>query len=127
MEPQQLWLPFDEECVRRNEMTLFFDVDLLSALDYVFGAENVVVWDETRLEERMEGTVVRVMEDKGFGFIKGDVDKKDYFFHQSDLNGFFEDLVHDLQEGKVIRVTFEATIGQKGPRAAQVTRIDGGV
>jgi cold shock CspA family protein len=66
------------------------------------------------------------MSDKGFGFIKGE-DKKDYFFHRSDLNGFFEDLVQDFDGGRVIHVTFESVPSPKGPRASEVSRVDGGV
>lgn len=74
----------------------------------------------------MEGTVVRLMSDKRFGFIRGD-DDQDYFFHQQDLNGFFDDLVEDFNTKRQIKVIFDPTQGQKGLRAANVVRIDGGV
>lgn len=74
----------------------------------------------------MEGKVARVMSDKRFGFIRGE-DGKDYFFHQSDFSGFFEDLISDFESKRTILVTFEGTIAQKGPRASNVVRVDGGV
>jgi cold shock protein len=77
-------------------------------------------------ENTMNGTVIRLTADKGFGFIKGD-DNKDYFFHRSDLNGFFDDLVRDFSEGRKIHVTFDSAPSLKGPRAANVVRVDGGV
>lgn len=74
----------------------------------------------------MTGLVVRAMQDKGFGFIRGD-DKVEYFFHKTDLNGFFDDLCRDLEGGRQIQVTFESVPSNKGPRAGEVTRVDGGV
>jgi cold shock CspA family protein len=74
----------------------------------------------------MTGTVVRLMPEKRFGFLKGE-DGKDYFFHQSDFHGFFDDLVEDFNAKRTIEVTFEVTPSDKGPRAAGVTRVDGGV
>jgi len=96
------------------------DIDLLRE---IFGAENVVVIDEVI---QMEGTVVRLFSDKKFGFIQ-DANGKDYFFHASDVNGFFDDLVEDLQSGEKIRVTFDVVQSPKGTRAGNVTRVDGGV
>lgn len=74
----------------------------------------------------MNGKVMRVLADKKFGFIKGD-DGNDYFFHMSDLNGFFDDLVADNRVGHTINVTFEPSTGKKGLRANEVVRTDGGV
>lgn len=93
--------------------------DLISTLKYIFGEENVVV-----LGGRMEGVVVRIMAEKRFGFIRADEDAKEYFFHQSDLNGFFDDLVNDVENGQKVRVEFESVESQKGPRAANVKRLD---
>ena len=62
----------------------------------------------------MNGTVVRLMREKSFGFIKGD-NKVEYFFHKSALkNCRFE----ELGEGQ--EVTFEDADGEKGPRAEDV-------
>lgn len=74
----------------------------------------------------MTGYIVRVVVDKQFGFIKA-ADGNDYFFHKSDLDGFWEDLVTDFDGHRNIKVTFEPTQGPKGLRAASVVRVDGGV
>jgi cold shock protein len=74
----------------------------------------------------MNGTVIKVMGDKRFGFIKGD-DGREYFFHQSGFNGFFDDLVADVDSGRKIKVQFDVVSAPKGPRAENVTRIDDGV
>lgn len=74
----------------------------------------------------MDGTVVRLMSDKRFGFIRGE-DGKDYFFHTSDFNGFFDDLITDFEERKKIAVTFDSVPSEKGLRAGNVNRVDGGV
>lgn len=69
----------------------------------------------------MTGTIKRLVVDKGFGFILG-ADGTEYFFHQSALadprsptRGF-----DALQEGD--SVTFDPTLGPKGPRAEHVER-----
>lgn len=65
-------------------------------------------------EERVFGSVVRVMNDKGFGFIK-DAEGKEYFFHRSAVQqGYWE----SVQTG--MNVTFLARAGEKGPRAEDV-------
>jgi cold shock CspA family protein len=74
----------------------------------------------------MEGIVKRVVPAKAFGFILG-TDGKDYFFHSSGLNGFYDDLVEDLDQGKKIVVNFDPISSAKGLRAANVTRVDNGV
>lgn len=71
----------------------------------------------------MVGTIVRIFADKKFGFIKGE-NEKEYFFHMTDVNGFFDDLVEDMERRMVIKVDFEATTSPKGLRAANVTRAD---
>ncbi len=61
----------------------------------------------------MQGTIKRLKQDKGFGFILGE-DKNEYFFHQSALkNVKFEEL-----EGR--DVTFEESEGSKGLRAEDI-------
>lgn len=62
----------------------------------------------------MQGTIKKIVGDKGFGFIKHG-DNKDIFFHCSACNGQFENLL----EGQ--EVTFEEGRGDKGPRAENVT------
>jgi cold shock CspA family protein len=64
-----------------------------------------------------EGRVVRLMLDKGYGFIQG-TDHHQYFFHRSDADGF-----DDMTEG--ILVAFVTVAAAKGPRAARVVRKGG--
>jgi cold shock CspA family protein len=74
----------------------------------------------------MRGKIIRLMGDKKFGFIEGE-DQKQYFFHFSGFNGFWDDLVNDFPMKKNIPVSFTPVESPKGPRADEVTRMDGGV
>lgn len=58
------------------------------------------------------GTVKRLVSEKGFGFI-ADGAGREYFFHQSACANF-----DSLREGQ--QVTFEPGQGPKGPRAERV-------
>ena len=60
-----------------------------------------------------EGTIKKVITDKGFGFIEGD--RGDIFFHHSSLVGV---TIEQLSEGQ--RVEYEVGSGPKGPRAENV-------
>lgn len=73
----------------------------------------------------MEGTIEKILPDKGFGFIKGP-GGIEYFFHRSDFNGFWDDLKKDfiLERLIPINVTFEETYSDRGPRAKDVRRTD---
>lgn len=62
----------------------------------------------------MNGTIKRLVSEKGFGFVAAD-GGSEYFFHQSACNGTRFD---DLREGQ--SVTFEKGQGPKGPRAENV-------
>jgi len=62
----------------------------------------------------MNGTIKRLVSDKGFGFILA-VDGSEYFFHQSACSATPFD---DLREGQA--VTFERGQGPKGPRGENV-------
>ena len=62
----------------------------------------------------MTGTIKRIVNDKGFGFVT-DADGNEYFFHQSACVGIKFD---SLREGQ--SVTFETGQGPKGPRAENV-------
>ena len=64
---------------------------------------------------RLNGTIKRLMGDKGFGFVAAE-DGNEYFFHQSACNGVEFD---ELREDQA--VTFDAGEGPKGPRAENVT------
>jgi CspA family cold shock protein len=62
----------------------------------------------------MNGTVKRLIRDKGFGFVAA-ADGNEYFFHQSACApGVFD----QLREGQA--VTFDTGQGPKGPRAENV-------
>ena len=63
-----------------------------------------------------QGTIKKLILDKGFGFIGGD--KGDLFFHHSAVEGTsFE----ELSEGQLVE--FEVGQGPKGPRAEHVRLI----
>jgi CspA family cold shock protein len=62
----------------------------------------------------MNGTIKRLVSDKGFGFIRAN-DGAEYFFHQSACADARFD---DLHEGQ--SVTFDKSEGPKGPRAENV-------
>lgn len=62
---------------------------------------------------RMNGKVLRILKDKGFGFVRGD-DGVERFFHRSAVATGFD----RLNEGTV--VTFEDESSNKGPRATDV-------
>ena len=62
----------------------------------------------------MNGTIKRLVGDKGFGFILGS-DGSEYFFHQSACN---DTPFYELREGQA--VTFDKGQGPKGPRAENV-------
>jgi CspA family cold shock protein len=61
------------------------------------------------------GTILKVVSERGFGFIAG-TDGKEYFFHRGAL-------VPPMDFVRLVggeRVEFDAESGPKGPRAAQV-------
>ena len=60
-----------------------------------------------------QGTIKKLISDKGFGFIAGD--GEELFFHSSALQ---EARFDDLREGQ--KVEFEIGHGPKGPRAENV-------
>jgi len=61
----------------------------------------------------MNGTIKRLVSDKGFGFVAA-ADGNEYFFHQTACDGQFD----QLREGQA--VTFQTGQGPKGPRAENV-------
>jgi len=62
----------------------------------------------------MQGTVKRVVRDRGFGFILS-AEGREIFFHRSSLEGLNFDT---LKEGDPVE--FEIEDGPKGPRAVGV-------
>jgi CspA family cold shock protein len=62
----------------------------------------------------MQGTIKRVVRDRGFGFIKTS-EGQEVFFHRSGLRALNFDSLHEGQA-----VEFEVRQGDKGPRAENV-------
>jgi CspA family cold shock protein len=62
----------------------------------------------------MNGTIKRMVSEKGFGFVAAE-DGSEYFFHQSACTSTPFD---SMREGQA--VTFERGQGPKGPRAENV-------
>ncbi|HYW80977.1 MAG TPA: cold shock domain-containing protein [Thermoguttaceae bacterium] len=61
-----------------------------------------------------QGTIKKLISEKGFGFIEGE--RGELFFHHSSVDGVsFE----DLREGQTVE--FTEGRGPKGPRAENVT------
>ena len=60
-----------------------------------------------------QGTIKKVIADKGFGFIEGE--RGDLFFHHSEVEG---GTIEALQIGQ--QVSYEEGRGPKGPRAEKV-------
>ena len=61
------------------------------------------------------GVVVRLIRDKGFGFLRDDQTGEERFFHRSALrNADFDSLTDST------KVQFQEGTGDKGPRAEQV-------
>jgi CspA family cold shock protein len=65
----------------------------------------------------MQGTIKRVIRDRGFGFIRS-ADGQEVFFHRSSLQQMNFD---GLKEGEAVE--FEMERGEKGPRATSVRSV----
>ncbi len=65
-----------------------------------------------------EGTVKKLISDKGFGFIAGEGSKELFFHHSAVADGGFE----TLKEGD--RVEYTEGAGPKGPRAENVKLVN---
>ena len=70
----------------------------------------------------MTGTVKRVVEGRGFGFIKPDDGSPDVFFHKSELQDglFFNEQLHERY------VRFDVIDAERGPKAQTVEFADVG-
>ena len=69
---------------------------------------------DTYMATTMNGTIKRMVSDKGFGFIAAS-DGNEYFFHQSACS---QTPFDEMREGQA--VTFEKGQGPKGPRGENV-------
>jgi len=68
---------------------------------------------------RQEGTIVRRVEGRGFGFIRNPVTNEEFFFHATELeNCEFP----NLRDGD--RVSFLGLASPKGPRAEQIRKLE---
>jgi CspA family cold shock protein len=65
----------------------------------------------------MNGTIKRLVQDRGFGFIVAE-NGAEYFFHREQLRGGLD--FDTVSQGE--RVTFDTQEGPKGPRAINVQR-----
>ena len=65
----------------------------------------------------MNGTIKKLLADKGFGFISREGEAKDLFFHSKSLVGV---QFTELHEGDA--VTFDVEDSPKGPNAVNVNR-----
>jgi cold shock protein len=63
--------------------------------------------------EMPQGTIKKLVSDRGFGFIKGETGE--LFFHHSSLDGV---AIEDLHQGQTVE--YEEGRGPKGPRAEKV-------
>lgn len=63
------------------------------------------------------GVIKKINRDRGFGFIKPDDRTPDVFFHCSVVDGV---TIDDLNEGD--KVSYDATQGERGPRASLVSK-----
>ena len=63
-----------------------------------------------------QGTIARIVADRGFAFIAREGEEKDLFAHASEFDGDFD----SFQEGD--NVTFEVADGPKGPNATKVNK-----
>lgn len=71
-------------------------------------------------EMRFEGQIVRLLPNKGFGFVRIKNRKEDHFFHKDDYSG---DWFRLLETTPLPYVTCIVVESNKGPRVADVTPI----
>jgi cold shock CspA family protein len=66
----------------------------------------------------MTGTIKRLVVEKYFGFVRGDGEQTDYFFHTSGCVTPFTELWEDR------KVEFVIEASAKGPRATAIKALD---
>jgi len=74
----------------------------------------------------MTGVVKNILGNKGYGFILADMTRIEYFFHRDDFIGHWDDLVSDTENEVGVKIPMEFAIvdSPRGPRAANVRRLD---
>lgn len=70
----------------------------------------------------MTGRVRTIRDQFGYGFIR--TKGVDFFFHREDFVGDWKALVKDFSDDVDIQVEFEPGNTEKGPRAANVHRLE---
>ena len=65
------------------------------------------------------GRIKKVIEDKGYGFIRAD-DGREIFFHMTDLHDVD---IKDLKEGDPMEFDVEKDPSGRGPKAVHVRRV----
>jgi CspA family cold shock protein len=93
--------------MRRPATTIAWNRPRAAANRYIAQTEEIEM-------ASTNGTIKRLVSDKGFGFVAAS-DGNEYFFHQSACQGVQFD---SLREGQA--VTFDKGQGPKGPRAENV-------
>ena len=64
----------------------------------------------------MQGTIKKVISNKGYGFIDADSQDGDLFFHKSNLGSNLD--FSNLQEGTAVE--FDVSEGRRGPEATNI-------
>lgn len=72
--------------------------------------------------DNVVGKIVRVIEDKQYGFIRVKGHSGDFFFHAQDYNGSWIELA-EIPSSKFPQVTGVIVESAKGPRLADVTPV----
>jgi len=65
----------------------------------------------------MQGTIKKIIEHRGFGFIATEGESDDIFFHRSQIQGNL--VFEELNEGQTVEFELEDTF--KGPQAVNIT------
>ena len=68
----------------------------------------------------MRGTVVRMIRDRGFGFVRCEDDTEVFFHHSSLPRGIFD----TIQEGQEMEFDIETDVRGRGQRATNVELIN---
>lgn len=66
----------------------------------------------------MQGTIKKILDQRGFGFINSEDHEQDLFFHKKSVSGTL--IFEDLKEGQAI--TFDVEDTPKGPQAVNIEK-----